>query len=162
MRATSGQRLLTDASRGTHADTLTRTTLQIEGGASASSIAAAVRALQRVPGVLLADMLPANTRAIVAHDAAVDAASLVNAVAAAGIRAAIVAPPRAVGRSGGPPVYASAALVRGIASAIVVFATLTLVNLAVQGGADRRWLLPVASTSLLLFLITRSIGTRRP
>jgi hypothetical protein len=150
-----------DASLGGGADSLTRTTLQIEGDASASAIAAAIRGLQRVPGVLLAEIYPATTRAVVAHDSAVNTASLVNAVAAAGIRAAIVTAPRAVAPSA-PPAFSNAALVRVVVSATIVFAILTLIDLTMPDGADRRWLLPAVSTSLFVFLFARAIGTRRP
>jgi hypothetical protein len=56
-------------------DGLTRTTLQIDGTMSPPSVAQVLEALQRVPGVLLAEVNPQNARAVVAHDAAVPAAS---------------------------------------------------------------------------------------
>jgi hypothetical protein len=58
------------------ADILTRTTLQMDEGLSMASIAQLIKALQRVPGVLLAEIAAGSARAIVAHDAAVPGASL--------------------------------------------------------------------------------------
>jgi len=70
---------------------LTRTTLQMDEGSSTASVAEAILALQRVPGVLLAEITSGTTRAIVAHDPAVPAASLLAATERAGARANIVA-----------------------------------------------------------------------
>jgi hypothetical protein len=149
-----------DTSPGGGADRLTRTTLQIEGGASATAIADAIRALQRVPGVLLADMHHASTRAVVAHDGAVNTASLVNAVAGAGIRASILAVPRAATENV-PAAFSNAAIVRVVVTATLAFAALTLIDLFMPDGADRHWLLPAVSTTLFLFLFARSLGMRR-
>jgi len=81
---------------GNGGDALTRTTLHVAGASSAAQQAYVVRALQRVPGVLLVDMDPVTERAIVAHDGAVPLTALVTAAAGAGFLATIV-------RKGGPP-----------------------------------------------------------
>lgn len=85
---------MSDAAPGDRAAALlTRTTLQTFGDASAASLAVLVRALQRVPGVLIAELQAAGARVIVMHDSAVPVASFVTAAATAGIRATIVALP---------------------------------------------------------------------
>jgi len=78
-------------------DLLTRTTLQLEANVSLPSIARVTRALQRVPGVLLAEVNATGSRAIVAHDSAVNLESLLEATARAGVRARIEAPRAAAG-----------------------------------------------------------------
>jgi hypothetical protein len=75
-------------------DSLTRTTLQIAGSPSQSALAQIVRALQSVPGVLLADLNPSDARVLVAHDGAVPATALVAAASGAGSNASIVRGPR--------------------------------------------------------------------
>lgn len=75
---------------GNGGDALTRTTLQIGGIMSDPLIAAIVRALQRVPGVLLVDMDATSARVIVAHDGAVPLQALVTAATGAGGLAATV------------------------------------------------------------------------
>jgi hypothetical protein len=75
---------------GNGGDALTRTTLQIGGIMSDPLIAAIVRALQRVPGVLLVDMDATSARVIVAHDGAVPLGALVTAATGAGGLAARV------------------------------------------------------------------------
>ena len=57
-------------------DLLTRTTIQVNGSMTAQTTIQVVQALKRVPGVLLAEVDAAGTRAIVAHDPAVPTASL--------------------------------------------------------------------------------------
>jgi hypothetical protein len=74
---------------------LTRTTLQMDEGLSTPSIAQVIHALQRVPGVLLAEITAGTARAVVAHDPAVPTASLLAAAAGAGVPAKIVADTRA-------------------------------------------------------------------
>jgi hypothetical protein len=69
---------------------LTRTILQIEGGLSVASSSQVTRALQRVLGVLLAEVKSGSARATVAHDDAVTTASLLAAAGGAGVRAKIV------------------------------------------------------------------------
>ncbi len=72
-------------------DSLTRTTLQIGGSPSQSLISDVIHALQRVPGVLLADVNPVNAQALVAHDGAVPTGALVSAASGVGATATIVA-----------------------------------------------------------------------
>jgi hypothetical protein len=85
---------------GAGGDSLTRTTLQVSQTISIAAIGDVVRALQRVPGVLLADLNPSSARVTVAHDGAVLKSALVSAAKGAGAHATIVreakpAPPAA-------------------------------------------------------------------
>jgi copper chaperone CopZ len=74
------------------ADLLTRTTLQLDANMSIPSMAGVTRALQRVPGVLLAEVNAASSRAFVAHDSGVRLEALLEAAARAGVQARIEAP----------------------------------------------------------------------
>jgi hypothetical protein len=74
-------------------DMLTRTTLQLHEVMSPASIAHMIFALQRVPGVLLADLSLGAKSVVVAHDSAVSTASLLTAATASGTRASLVARP---------------------------------------------------------------------
>jgi hypothetical protein len=74
-------------------DMLTRTTLQLHEVMSPASIAHMIFALQRVPGVLLADLNLGAKSVVVAHDSAVSTASLLTAATASGARATLVARP---------------------------------------------------------------------
>jgi len=75
---------------GTGGDSLTRTTLQVSHSISIAEIGDVVRALQRVPGVLLADLNPSSARVIVAHDGAVLTSALVSAAKGVGAHATVV------------------------------------------------------------------------
>ncbi len=77
-------------------DALTRTTLTIDGILAGTRIDDVVRALKRVPGVLLADASPGNARAVVAHDSAVPVNALIAAALAAGARVTVFRSPRAI------------------------------------------------------------------
>jgi cation transport ATPase len=86
----------------TDVDLLTRTTLQVDGIPAEASVAQMIRALQKVPGVLLAELNPTQAHAVVAHDAAVLAISLIAAAENAGVRVRIVRdtlPPTLSGKS---------------------------------------------------------------
>jgi hypothetical protein len=74
-------------------DMLTRTTLQLHEVMSPTSLAHMIFALQRVPGVLLADLNLGAKSVVVAHDSAVSTASLLTAATATGARATLVARP---------------------------------------------------------------------
>ena len=85
---------MNEARTGT-TDVLTRTTFQIDGEISTTVSAHLRDVLQRVPGVLLAEIDAAGCRVIVGHDAAVPSKSLETAFTGAGVRANIVADTRA-------------------------------------------------------------------
>jgi copper chaperone CopZ len=74
-------------------DVLTRTTLQLHDVMAPASIDHMISALQRVPGVLLADLNPATASVVVAHDSAVSIAALVRAAKETGARVTLVARP---------------------------------------------------------------------
>lgn len=74
-------------------DMLTRTTLQLHDVMTPASIAHMISALQRVPGVLLADLSTTTASVVVAHDSAVSIASLVRAAKETGARVTLVARP---------------------------------------------------------------------
>jgi len=74
-------------------DMLTRTTLQLHDVTEPATIAHMISGLQRVPGVLFADLNPTTASVVVAHDSAVSIASLVRAAKEKGARVTLVAPP---------------------------------------------------------------------
>ena len=84
-----------DPTRASGAELLTRTTLRLDDALSAISLGNLIRALQRVPGVLVAEMNAGGDRAFLSHDDAVPMSSLVAAAAGAGIRATIIPDSRA-------------------------------------------------------------------
>jgi cation transport ATPase len=140
------------------ADELVRTTLQIEGATSAPSVESIVRALQRVPGVLLAEMNAASARAVVAHDGAVAPASLLAAVASAGNRAQIVTDTRPVVAV---PDGRKLMLVRVAGIATVAFVGLTLVEVFLPGNDDKLRVLPLIMSIFWFIFFAQSFITRR-
>jgi hypothetical protein len=112
-----------------------------------------IRALQRVPGVLLAEMKGTSALAIVAHDAAVSRASLVAAAARVGVNAAIVSNASApiIGINAAQPLKAVRARRLAI-SAATVFVVLTSLNTFLPASTQTHWLLAVLlTTTWLLF-----------
>jgi hypothetical protein len=131
-------------------DFLTRTTLNIETSLTAVLVAQVTYALQHVPGVLLAEVNTAGARVVVAHDAAVPAASLVAAAAGAGVRAKVVAAPRAsaaaVSSRLGP------AQIRYLVTlATLAFVSLALVDVFIPSSAERRYASIVISAFWVFF-----------
>lgn len=135
-------------------DSLTRTTLQIGDDSTAALIAAVVRALKHVPGVLLADINPAHNRVVVAHDGAVPTAALVSAATSAGVFATIVrdrpAAERAAAIAVAPPrvrALPTIAVMAGIAVALL------LVQLLLPESVQKRLLVNtlVAATWIVFF-----------
>jgi cation transport ATPase len=140
------------------ADLLTRTTLQIDGSPSGASIAKVVSALQRVPGVLLAEANAGTARAIVAHDSGVSTASLVAAAFRAGVRADVVAPRVAVPEQSvpkGPPIYG---LLLTAGGALLV--TFGLAGVATKYSPGNPWVMPVLLAACFVFCAT-AFGDRR-
>jgi hypothetical protein len=144
-------------------DLLTRTTLQIDASLPAPTIAQAIRALQRVPGVLLAELNSASTQATVAHDCAVTAGSLLAAAGGAGVQARIVADTRAptLDVEKTLQLAAAASLRRFMAVATAVFFGLAVVDLLVPDGTVKSWLGPLLIWSLWLFFIAEAVVRRR-
>jgi hypothetical protein len=137
-------------------DLLTRTTLQIDASLPAPAIAQAIRALQRVPGVLLAELNSTSTQATVAHDSAVTAASLL--AAAQGVRARIVADTRLLALDATTAqLRAVKDLRRFMVVAAAVFVVQVLVELLVPAGAFKNWLGPSLIWSLWVFFFAAAI-----
>jgi Cu+-exporting ATPase len=141
---------------------LTRTILQIEGVLSVASIAQVTRALQRVPGVLLAEVNSGSARATVAHDDAVTAASLLAAAGGAGVRAKIVPDPATAAPGGGAASPQRPAWSEWLPIVVTaLFAALALSAILFPDVAFKHWLVPAMMASLGLALLARSI-VRRP
>ena len=144
-------------------DGLTRTTLGIGRGLPASSIAAVVQALQRVPGVLTVDADAENAQAFVAHDDAVPTASLVAAANRAGAAPKAVAAPCATvasvktgGAAQSIPHRPFLAVV-GLAAMLAVI----LIDIALPNSPDKRWLFIVPVILLWAFILLRATLVRR-
>jgi hypothetical protein len=139
-------------------DLLTRTTLQFDGTIADATLAPMIRALQRVPGVLLAEVNPATARALVAHDAAVPATSLIAAAQNVGVRVRIV---------GGatPAAAAGHALSRRsvlgnrrlLVAASLAFLALAIVDALVPNTPPKHWILIVLTAAVWVFFITKSL-----
>jgi hypothetical protein len=145
------------------ANILTRTTLQVDESLPTPSIAQLVHALQRVPGVLLAEIAAGSARAIVAHDAAVPSASLLAAAEGAGVHARIVAETRAPAPSAervSPLEAAPTQRVLTIAAAL--FFGLVLGDALIPHLADNRLLLPIMLSSVSAFVIGRAMFKPKP
>ncbi len=143
-------------------DLLTRTTLELDGILSASSIAQAIHALQRVPGVLLAELGATGTSATVAHDAAVPAASLLAAVASAGVHAKIVGG-TAVAVNGGDAAARQQLRVRRlIIVAAAAFAAVTLIDTFVPDSPGKHWFVPLFISAIWVFFFAEAMLGRRP
>jgi copper chaperone CopZ len=124
---------------GGAADQLTRTTLRLDANLSLPSLASVTRALQRVPGVLLAEVNAAGSRAFVAHDSGVKLESLLEAAARAGVLARIEAPLLA---TAGPRPVLGAHTVRFAqlgALAMVPLVLFAASSLFIRNGALTHW-----------------------
>jgi cation transport ATPase len=142
---------------------LTRTTLQLYGAMSIPSVAQVRDALQRVPGVLLAEVNPQSARAVVAHDVGVPAASLLAAAARAGVRAAILAGVRAPAAGvDSIPELRQARIRRRATVALAVFLTLILIDISNASIATMQWAMPIVFSLLLLFFVVEAVVDRRP
>ena len=145
----------------TNADLLTRTTLQVDGGLAAGSLAQMISALRRVPGVLLAEANGANTGAVVAHDAAVSAISLIAAAENVGVHVRVVADKREAkpGNLAAPPhSLGNRQLLVVAAFAFVVVAT---VDLVLPNAAQKHGILIVLTSSLWAFFVAKSFLRQR-
>ncbi len=141
---------------------LTRTILQIDAGMSPPTVLRTIAALHRVPGVLLAEVNAANTRAVVAHDAAVSVTSLLAAVDASGAHATVVAGPLDPARASGGSGPRHMRIRRLMAVATAVFVPLALIDALLPNTANKAWLLPVFISALWLFFFAELFAGRRP
>jgi hypothetical protein len=126
-------------------DLLTRTTLRLDGGLTSVALAEMVRVLHRVPGVLRAELDAAGARAVVAHDGAVSAYSLVAAAAAAGVRVRIVTAMSAAERRDGTQSDPASrrSLVRIVGVSACAFLAAALLDVLTVSHVDARLVLPV-------------------
>jgi copper chaperone CopZ len=136
------------------ADLLTRTTLQLEANVSLPSLARVTHALQRVPGVLLAEVNAAGSRATVAHDSGVNLDSLLEATARAGVRARIEAP-RAV--AGIVPVLQiqNTRYLQLSALAMIPLVLFAAGSLVFQNGAVAHWPILCCCVSIAMLVLLR-------
>jgi hypothetical protein len=141
---------------------LTRTTLQIEGSLPTASVARMIQALQRVPGVLLAEMHADDSGVVVAHDPAVQTSSLVVAATSAGVHAAIMVDPQTAPIRIEPTLVSNAFRYRPIlAFAMAVYAVIMLTDILLPQIAAEHWVLPLVVASLWLSYFTVVILRRR-
>ncbi len=121
-----------------------------------------IRALQRVPGVLLAEVDPVNGQTDVAHDAGVPAISLIAAAQHAGVRVRIVGDTRAPKLAGGSAAslqrFGSRQLLLAVAAA---FIALAVVDLLVPNAAQKHGILIVATVALWTFFLAKSFLVHR-
>ncbi len=150
-----------NASYNGSVDILTRTTLQIDGSLTTPSITHVVHALQRVPGVLLAEINAVSARAVVAHDSAVSTASLLAAAAGAGVRATIVADPRAPAVSAGTsPPFSSVPIQRLMLFVVALVLLQALFGAVSPSLAKTHLLLPII-LSLVWAFVFFSVSLKR-
>jgi len=145
------------------ANILTRTTLQVDESLSTLSVAQLVHALQRVPGVLLAEIAAGGARAIVAHDAAVPGASLLAAAEGTGVHAKIVADTRAPAPSADRvSPLSDAPMQRVLAIAAALFLGLALGDALIPHLAGNRLVLPILLSCVWAFVIGRAVFKPKP
>jgi hypothetical protein len=145
------------------ADLLTRTTLQMDENLSPRTIGQIISALQRVPGVLLAEIGPGTARAIVAHDAAVPSASLLEAAARIGVRLKFVADTRVPAAIVGTLQPPAGVPIQRLLMLAAAFAFLPILIAAISPRlGSNPLLLPILLSSMWAFVIARAIFRRRP
>jgi len=143
-------------------DFLTRTTLQLDEGLSLPSVAGLIKTLQRVPGVLLAEIAAGSARAVVAHDAAVPGASLLAAAERAGVHATILADMRPPAGSVDPALPLALTPNRRLFTlAAALLLSLALCETIFPRLASNHYLLPVLLSSLWAFVIAHTLFNRR-
>jgi hypothetical protein len=120
-------------------------------------VALLIATLHRVPGVLLAEVAPGGSLAVVAHDAGVPGASLLAAAAHAGVRLTIVPEARVESRT-----VVSARPNRQL---IVVAFALAAVPLIVSALAprlqQRQFVFALILSSIWAFVIARAYLSRK-
>lgn len=142
-------------------DMLTRTTLQLQDVLPPASIAHLIFALQRVPGVLLADLNLGATSVVVAHDSAVSTASLLSAANATGARATLAARPGparvAVAQATVPKINV------GVMCAVVLGPALLLLAIEVLDPplATNHYFLPIFLSVAWTFVLVRPMLRRQ-
>jgi len=146
----------------TGGDSLTRTTLLLDDNLSPLAMENAVAALKRVPGVLLAERSPGSTQAIVAHDAAVTKASLLEAAAIIGVRATLAAGARAPAAGdviGQLPVRKESE--RLLFLVAIVFLGSSFFSVVSSRFANNHMVVPIVFSFVWPFMVARAISSRR-
>jgi len=144
------------------ADLLTRTTLQVDESIAGDSLARLIRALQRVPGVLLAEVNPANARAVVAHDAAVSATALIAAAENVGLHVRLISDTRPPKLADNPAAQLHVLGNRQLLIvAAVCFVILSAVDSLVPGGAQKHGILIGVTVLLWAFFLAKSLMGHR-
>jgi hypothetical protein len=144
------------------AGSLVRTTLLVDTGVPADAVAAAIAALHRVPGVLLAEAGPVTGRVLVAHDPGVPMASLVAAAAGPGalasprVDAGPILAHEARSRQMRPLPQQLAALAAG-----ALLVVLGAFDVAVRGDLDKRWLPILIVWPLCMLVVFGARADRR-
>jgi hypothetical protein len=147
----------------TAGDGLTRTTLLMDDNPSQLAIERVIAALKRVPGVLLAELGPGTPQAIVAHDAAVANATLLEAAAESGVHARLAASPRAPVLSGAVgQLPLGKERERLLLIGAVVFIGAFAFSAVGPPLANSHTLLPIALAFAWAFVIARAVLSRRP
>ena len=145
-------------------DFLTRTTLQIDTGTTELPIAQLVQGLQRVPGVLFAEMNATGSRVMVAHDAGVPTASLLAAASALGLQAKFVGDSRTASVRIAAALPASRLPTRNVAIIAAILVPIALgVSILIPGFTGNRWLLPAIFLALWAIVFAQMMwGRKRP
>jgi hypothetical protein len=117
---------------------------------SLPSIVGVTRALQRVPGVLLAEVNGATAQALVAHDSAVKLESLVAAAAGAGVPAHVRGP----AEPNRPALEPKARLTYLSVAATAVLVIFASGSLLLQREGSPHWPIVFCCLSLALFVLT--------
>jgi hypothetical protein len=144
-------------------DLLTRTTLQIDGSMSTTSIAHMIQALQRVPGVLLAEVDAVGNRATVAHDAAVPTAALLAAATGVGMHAGLIVGAPALRMNADSEMRLKREHIqRHMMIWAAVFVAVSLIEALIPNGPAKHWMLPILMTTFLVsFLVAQAFGAHR-
>jgi copper chaperone CopZ len=136
--------------------------MRIDRGSAPATVAAVVRALQRVPGVLTVDVHGDEAKAVVAHDAGVPIAALLAAANQSGFAARVE---RAASATAAPVETGSATSVAphpyvaavGLAAMLVVI----FIDFALPNSPDKRWLIMMPVFLLWAFVVLRATRARR-
>jgi hypothetical protein len=136
--------------------------LQVEEGLSLPSVAELIAALQRVPGVLLADFGAGSARAVVAHDAGVPRASLLAAAERAGVHARIVNDARAPTADGNEALRLGENRTGRLLALVGGLALLAAIAEAFNPRlASNAFVMPILLSTVWAFVVARAILRRR-
>jgi len=141
-------------------DLLIRTTLRLEGGPVPLALQQAVRALQRVPGVLTVDSDVAGATVLVAHDAAVPLSSLVAAATVAGTATTVVREARLWTSEPTTllPKSKNQSHLWGISMAVIL--AVILFDVALPNNLGQRWLMLAPLAVLWTIVVVKEVVGR--